>query len=219
MPSALIFIALGAKVATSEYGSGMIRLTLTATPRRGRVLAAKAAVVTLVTLAVGLALNVGMVAVAQAIFASYGIESAGLGDGDLLRAVVLGGVLSPLFPVIALALGFMLRSTAAVVVAVFVLLFAPAFLAGLLPEWWSDNVLAFMPGPASDAVAISHLEGAATPISAGVGADRRAGLDRPLPGRGVGRARAPRRVATAPPCEAASLIGRARPPRDRPPRL
>ena len=90
VPSALIFIALGAKVATSEYGSGMIRLTLTATPRRGRVLAAKAAVVTLVTLAVGLALNVGMVAVAQAIFASYGIESAGLGDGDLLRAVAAG---------------------------------------------------------------------------------------------------------------------------------
>ena len=63
----------------------------------------------------------------------------------------------------------MLRSTAAAIIAVLVLLFAPPFLGGLLPEWWSDNVLAYVPGPASDAIAIGHLEGAATPLSAGVG--------------------------------------------------
>ena len=37
--SAILFLVLGVKAATAEYGSGMIRLTLTATPRRGRVLA------------------------------------------------------------------------------------------------------------------------------------------------------------------------------------
>jgi hypothetical protein len=35
---------LGVKAATAEYGSGMIRLTLTATPQRWRLLAAKAVI-------------------------------------------------------------------------------------------------------------------------------------------------------------------------------
>jgi ABC-2 type transport system permease protein len=169
IPSALLFVALGARAATSEYGTGMIRLTLTATPRRGRVLAAKAAVVAVITLVAGLVLNVAMVVVAQSIFAAYGIESRNLGDGDLLRAVLVGGALSPLFPVIALALGFVARSTGAAMTGVFVLVFAPPFLGGLLPRWRDEHVLALAPGAASDAVAVGHLEGVTTPLSAGVG--------------------------------------------------
>ncbi|MDN8763511.1 ABC transporter permease subunit, partial [Staphylococcus aureus] len=37
-------VVLGALVVTSEYGTGMIRATLAATPQRGAVLAAKAVV-------------------------------------------------------------------------------------------------------------------------------------------------------------------------------
>src|SRR5690242_19265523 len=50
----LLFGVLGALVVTNEYGSGLIRTTLTATPQRGRVLAAKAVLTGLVafTLAV-----------------------------------------------------------------------------------------------------------------------------------------------------------------------
>ena len=51
--SMIVFAVLGATAVTSEYGSGMIRMTLTATPRRGRVLAAKAAVVAAITLVAG----------------------------------------------------------------------------------------------------------------------------------------------------------------------
>jgi hypothetical protein len=42
--SAILFLVLGVKAATAEYGSGMIRLTLTATPQRWRLLAAKAVI-------------------------------------------------------------------------------------------------------------------------------------------------------------------------------
>ena len=35
---------------------------------------------------------------AQTIFAAYGMPSAGLTDGDALRVIVAGGVLSPQFP-------------------------------------------------------------------------------------------------------------------------
>jgi len=47
----LLFGVLGALVATNEYGSGLIRTTLAATPQRGLVLAAKAVLVGLVSFA------------------------------------------------------------------------------------------------------------------------------------------------------------------------
>src|SRR3712207_9544234 len=46
-------VVLGALVVTSEYGTGMIRATLAATPRRGAVLAAKAAVLASTLLVAG----------------------------------------------------------------------------------------------------------------------------------------------------------------------
>ena len=58
--TAILFLVLGVKAATSEYGSGMIRLTLTATPQRWRVLAAKALVVMAITAVAGLISVIGM---------------------------------------------------------------------------------------------------------------------------------------------------------------
>jgi hypothetical protein len=50
----LIAVAIvGAMFMTAEYRRGLIRVTLAATPRRGRVLAAKAVVIAAVTFAVG----------------------------------------------------------------------------------------------------------------------------------------------------------------------
>ena len=51
----LIAVAVvAAMFITAEYRRGLIRVTLAATPRRGRVLAAKAVVIAAVTFAVGL---------------------------------------------------------------------------------------------------------------------------------------------------------------------
>lgn len=168
--SAIFFVVLGVKAATMEYGSGMIRLTLAATPRRGRVLAAKAVVVAALSLAGGLVLTAGMFLAAQAIFASYGMESASLADADALRVVLAGGALSPLFPVIALALGIVLRSTAAAVIGAFGVILAPPFLGGLLPAWFDEHVARYMPGAASDAIAVGHLEGSSSGLSPAVAA-------------------------------------------------
>jgi ABC-2 type transport system permease protein len=166
--SGILFTVLGITVATSEYGSGMIRQTLTATPRRGRVLAAKAAVVALFTLAAGLVSTVGMFLVAEPLLASYGLPSASLGDADARRTVLLSSALFPLLPVIAIALGLALRSAVWAVVAVLVLVFAPVFLGGLLPAWFSDDVLVWGPIAASDAVSIGHLPGAEDGLSPAV---------------------------------------------------
>lgn len=157
--SAILLLVLAVKAATAEYGSGLIRLTLTATPRRARVLGAKAAVVAALSLGAGLAGTAAMFVLAQAIFASYGMPSSSLADPDALRAVVGNGLLAAQFPVMAMALGIMLRSTSGAVLGVFAMIFGPPFLGGLLPAWYGDHVVQYLPGAASDAIAMGHLEG------------------------------------------------------------
>ena len=53
----LLFGVFGALVATNEYGSGLIRTTLAATPQRGLVLAAKAVLAGLVPFALAVVIT------------------------------------------------------------------------------------------------------------------------------------------------------------------
>jgi MFS family permease len=153
------FAVVGVTAATSEYTTGMIRLTLTATPRRERVLAAKALSVAGVSLAAGLVSIAGMFLVAQAIFASYGIHHASLGDADALRTVLATAVLSPVLPVTGMVFGFALRSTAGAITATLAWVFVPPILDGVLPRWLRDHVLAYLPGRADEALSTGHLAG------------------------------------------------------------
>lgn len=165
LASAILFLVIGVKAATNEYGAGMMRLTLTATPRRGRVLAAKALVVSAVTIVAGLVCNVAMYLLAKAILSSYGIDTPSPLDGDVLRAVVGSAALTPLFPVIGLALGITLRSTAATIIAVLAVIFVPPFVGGLVPQSWQGDALEYVPMAASDAISIGHLPDTAAGLS------------------------------------------------------
>jgi ABC-2 type transport system permease protein len=158
MFSAILFIVLGVSMVTSEYSSGMMRLTMTVTPSRGRVLLAKAIIVTMVVLVAGMLISIANFQVAQMIFGAYDLPTASLGDSDAFRAVVLGvGVTGPIYPLIGLALAFIFRSTALAITAVLGLMFAPSFFGGLLPRRWQEDVLAYLPGQAADSFAIGHL--------------------------------------------------------------
>jgi ABC-2 type transport system permease protein len=148
---------IGVKAVTTEYASGMIRLTLTATPRRGRFLAAKALAVATLTWAVGAASMAAMVAVTQAILGAYDAPPVDLGDADALRALGATCLLGPLFPVLGVAIAILCRSTAAALVTVLALNLAPSAL-GMLPGWWQRNVLSLFPEPASNSLAFGHLE-------------------------------------------------------------
>ena len=88
-------VAIVAVLAVSgEYGTGMIRTTLAAMPRRTTVLAAKAAVVTAVTLAAGIPAVLGSVLAGRLILPGHGYTPAhgypalSLGNGPVLRAAV-----------------------------------------------------------------------------------------------------------------------------------
>jgi ABC-2 type transport system permease protein len=155
--STTAFTALGVTAAASEYSSGMIRLTLTATPRRGAVLAAKALVVALVTLAVGFITAVGMFVIAQLIYSSYGMPSAAISDADSVKAIIGAGLMTAVFPVLGVALGFLLRSTAGGISIVLALFFAPALLGSLLPIWWQENVISVLPRHATQNVMLGHM--------------------------------------------------------------
>lgn len=153
----IVFSVMGVLAVTGEYSSGMIRLTLIATPRRWRVLAAKAIVVAVVLTVVSTVTTVGMFLTGQAILASFDMPTVGLGEADALRAVAAMGLLGAFFPLIGLSLGFLLRSAAGGITAVLAILWLPEIFGGLLPMWWRENILSLLPGPALDSVAIGHI--------------------------------------------------------------
>lgn len=155
---AIFYSAVGVGTVMAEYSSGMARTTFTATPRRGRVLVAKSLVVALVTAVAGFFTVLVMLFGAQAIFAAYDAPTIGAGDPDLWRTVAAITVTAPIFPVIAVAVTFMLRSTAAALSTVLALIFLPSMFGGLLPRWWQENIISLLPGPASDSFALAHLD-------------------------------------------------------------
>ena len=156
--SLIIYSVFGVMVMAGEYSSGMMRLTLTATPRRGRVFLAKLILVSLIVLVFGLITTVGMFLVTQAILGAYGMPLAGLGDADTRRLVLGLGAAMPFFPIIGLAVGALLRNTAGAITTVLGLLWLPVIFGEFLPMWWRENVMSLLPGNALDSLTIAHIE-------------------------------------------------------------
>lgn len=69
---------------------------------------------------------------AQAVFRSFNVPDAGLGEWDVQRAVIGAGLL---FPIIGAAFRFILRSSAGAITAVLALLWALDII-GLFPPVW-----------------------------------------------------------------------------------
>jgi ABC-type transport system involved in multi-copper enzyme maturation permease subunit len=135
---------------TAEYRRGLIRITLTASPRRGRVLAAKAVVIGSVTFVAGL-----VAAAAGVIFGAqlsrhqgmYVFPASWLTE---LRLIAGTAALLAVAAVLALALGTMLRRSAATVTLVIVAIVLPYILgvASVLPVSTSDWLLRITPAAA-----------------------------------------------------------------------
>jgi ABC-2 type transport system permease protein len=135
---------LGALVITSEYSSGMIRATLGAIPRRGMVLAAKAAVLGALVLAAGEILAFAAFVAGQSVLA-IPAPHATLGQPGVLRAVLLAGAYLCLIALIGLGLGAIIRHTAGTIgVLVGVVFVLPAISLGL-PDSVQHAVTRFLP--------------------------------------------------------------------------
>jgi len=149
----LAVIALGALFITAEYRRGMIRTTFAASPRRGRVLAAKAIVIGLVTFAAGLAGAAVALPIAENKLHSAGWASSvypvwSLTSGHGLQIVVGTAGLLAVAAILALSAGAVLRRSAGAIAAVVVLLIVPLILGAILPQGPADWLLRLTPAAA-----------------------------------------------------------------------
>ncbi len=145
----LIIGVLGVLVMSAEYGTGTIRSTLAAVPRRPRVLAAKAVVFFVVAAVVGEVLSFSGFLVGQSLLVSPAPHAV-LSQPGVLRAVIGGGLILAVLGEFALGLATIIRHSAGAITAyVGVLLVAPIILQAL-PSSISQPILKFMPFTISD---------------------------------------------------------------------
>ncbi len=128
----LIITVLGALTITSEYSTGMIRTSLTTMPRRGTWFAAKAVVFGLVALVAGLITSFTAFFVGQAILSSWHVN-VGLGDHNVLRSVIGGGLFLAACGLLSFGIGAMLRHSAGAISSAIGLLFVTLILSNFLP--------------------------------------------------------------------------------------
>lgn len=144
-------VVLGTLVATSEYGTGMIRATLAAVPRRGSVLAAKAAVLTGTLLVAGTATAFAGYLGGNAFLSAEGIGLS-LDDEGVLRALVGSGLYLAGLGLLSMAVGLLVRHTAAALSTVLAVVFVLGNMAFLLPGEWGEWVAKVLPGNAGSAL-------------------------------------------------------------------
>jgi hypothetical protein len=138
---------LGVMVISSEYGTGMIRATFGAVPHRRAVLAAKGLVFGVVTLVIGEILSFTAFGIGQAIL-SGAHAGVSLGQPEVLRAVIGGGLYLAAVGLLGFGIGALVRHTAGALSAFFGVLFAVTALADLLPSSWRNDVMPYMPANA-----------------------------------------------------------------------
>jgi hypothetical protein len=107
----------GVLSVTGEYGTGTIRSSLTAAPRRPLLLAGKILVVGAILLVVGEVLVFAAFGTGQAFLGADRAPTADLGQPGVLRAVVLSGAFLALLGLLGLGLGVIIRHTAGAVAA------------------------------------------------------------------------------------------------------
>ncbi len=111
-------VVIATMFITAEYRRGVIRVTLAASPRRARVLAAKAVVIGLVTFVLGLIAAIIAVLVGTSLSRSQGIYVFPVSWLTEARVVVGTAALLAVGAVLALAVGTILRRSAAAITAV-----------------------------------------------------------------------------------------------------
>ncbi|GAA2780093.1 ABC transporter permease [Streptomyces showdoensis] len=121
LPASICVITLGVLTIASEYGTGMIRTTLTACPSRARVLTAKAIVFFLLVFTVTTVIAT-LVAVAQVAIVDTAVAPTG---AEWLRATVGAGAYLAMLGLLSLAMGTLIRHSAGAITVMIGLLLLP----------------------------------------------------------------------------------------------
>jgi ABC-type transport system involved in multi-copper enzyme maturation permease subunit len=144
----IVLTVVGAMFMTAEYRRRLIHVTLTAAPRRGRLLAAKAVVVGAITFAAGLVSAAIAVVLGQRILRGNGAYVYPASALTQVRVIVGTAAVLAVAAVIALAIGAILRrgvGAVAVAVVVIVLPYLSTVAAPILPPGPADWLLRLTP--------------------------------------------------------------------------
>ncbi len=153
---------LGVLLITGEYSTGMIRASLTVVPRRLPMLWAKLGVFA------GLVFLTMLLASATAFFLGQALlsgnnQDAALSDPGALRSVLGAALYLTVAGMTALALGALLRNTAAAVTTFVAVFFVIPPLTNLLPASLTDHFVQYLPSNAG-AVMLDGTFGVAYPL-------------------------------------------------------
>jgi ABC-2 type transport system permease protein len=148
-----VVASMVAVIAVSgEYSSGMIRTTFTAMPRRATVLAAKAAIITAITLPAGAVAVLGSLLTGRILLSSDGIGPAHgypaitLASGPVLRAAIGSDLYLVLIALLSLGIATIVREPAPAIGAVLGLLYlAPILAAAIGSPAWHHNLERYAP--------------------------------------------------------------------------
>jgi len=156
----LLVAALGVLVVSSEYASGAIASTFAAVPRRVPVILAKAAVTAGTVFAVSLVAVLSAFALSSAVLAGDG-GSPSIGAPGVSRALFGAAAYLAVLTSWGVAFGWLLRSTAGAMGAMFALLYLLPALGLLLPRDVSEHVVPLLPSNAG--AAVMQLDGTSFP--------------------------------------------------------
>jgi len=126
-------VVVGALFITAEYRRGLIRITLAASPRRGRVLAAKAIVLGGVTFLAGLIGVAGAIGLADPILRANGNTIYPVATLTEVRVIAGTAALVAVAALFALGVGAILRSGTGAVAVVITAIILPYLLGAAFP--------------------------------------------------------------------------------------
>jgi ABC-2 type transport system permease protein len=145
---------LGVLTFGTEFGTGLIRTTFTAVPRRGRVLVAKAGAAGGTALVLGELLSFATFGLAQAILSRHG-QGVSLSDPGVLPRILANGLMPAVSALLGLGLGAVLRHTGAAVATCCAVIFLPGLL-NFLPSPWNARIGRFAMLDAAQQVVTLH---------------------------------------------------------------
>jgi ABC-type transport system involved in multi-copper enzyme maturation permease subunit len=158
---------LGVLIISGEYSTGMIRASLAVVPTRLPVLWAKLAVCAGAVFATMLASSFIAFGIGQAVLSSKHLN-ASLTDPGALRAIIGSALYLTVAALTALALGALLRNTAAAISTFVAVFFVIPPLTQLLPGSWTAHFVQYLPSNAG-AMMLGGTYGLAHPLSPWIG--------------------------------------------------
>ncbi|MFJ3957294.1 ABC transporter permease [Arthrobacter sp. NPDC090010] len=163
----LVLGSLAVLFLSSEYATGMVRSTMSATPKRLPVFFAKAIILAVIGYVLATITGAVTFLISMGIFADQSVFDLGWGTDGVVQGVFTGGLYVAAVAVMGLSLAALLKNSAGavtiLVALMFILDFAASFIKLIPGDFWK-YVPDYFPGQAGGRfLAIGHVDGMLDP--------------------------------------------------------